>query len=947
VGERFWFSVLGPVRAWYGAAELKLGPPQQRATLAALLLSEGSRVSLDELIDAVWGDDSPRSAVQAIRTYIHRLRRILEPEGARSEPVITLLGNGYSLRTSPEEFDLAAFRNRVSHADAARRTKDFADAAVHLSEGLALWRGTALAGVPGAYAEIQRANLDKLRLSAVEAQLINDLELGAFGDATVRLSQLVADNPLDERFREMLMFALYRSGRQAEALGTFHEARHLLGEELGIDPGPGLQALHERILRADPELLGPDSSAAAGSGLAGVATGARPPRSVPAQLPADLSTFVGRGSELAQATKFLPTDGQPPATVVISAIAGMAGIGKTTLAVHWAHRVAHQFPDGQLYLNLRGFEPTGTVMEPAEAIRTVLLALDIPPPAIPIGLDAQAAYYRSLLAKRRVLIVLDNARDADQVRPLLPGAPGCLVIVTSRNRLSSLVARDGAYPLALDLLSSDEALDFLGRRLGAERIATEPRAAMEIVECCAGLPLALAIVSARAVIHPGFPLSEIAAELRDSKGSLDAFAGVDAAIDTRTVFSWSYEALTPDAARLFRLLALHPGPDLVATAAASLTGMSLRQVRLLLAELTRAHLVTEHSLGRYSSHDLLRAYSAELVEELDSPADRDTALHRMLDHFLHSAYVATSLLYPREDGITVEPVTAGALAARIADTETALAWLTTEYPVLTALITQAHEAGFHTHVWKLAWTVSDFLQRQGHWAEQVSTQLMALDATRRLGDPGAQAHAHRSLGAAYSRQGDFEAASTHLENSRALFAAIGDPAGQARTHRGIAFVSGQCGDFEEALRHCELALELYQKADDSVGQASAFNDIGYCHALLERYEEALDYCQRALALFRELGNHDGVANTWDSIGYVHHHLGDYGQAVSCYQQAIDSFRDLGDRYNEADSLTHLGDTHEATGDTDAAHADWEAALVIFEEFKQPAAAKIRVKLGIA
>jgi tetratricopeptide (TPR) repeat protein len=385
----------------------------------------------------------------------------------------------------------------------------------------------------------------------------------------------------------------------------------------------------------------------------------------------------------------------------------------------------------------------------------------------------------------------------------------------------------------------------------------------------------------------------------------------------------------------------------VATAAASLGGVPLRQTRLLLAELTRAHLVTEHSLGRYSSHDLLRAYSAELVQELDSAEDRDAALHRMLDHFLHSAHATTCLLYPREDRIAVEPVTDGALAIQVADCETALGWLTTEHPVLTALITQAHEAGFHTHVWKLAWTVSDFLQRQGHWTEQVATQLMALDATRRLGDRGAQAHAHRSLGAAYSRLGDFAAASTHLEDSRRLFAQIGDSGGQARTHRGIAFVSGQRSDFEEALRHCELALELYRKTDDRAGQASALNDIGYCHALLGRYRQALDFCQRALALFKELSNHDGVANTWDSVGYVHHHLGDYQQAVTCYQQAIDSFRDLGDRYNEADSLTHLGDTHEATGDMDAARAAWQAALVIFEEFKQPAADKIRAKLGIS
>jgi tetratricopeptide (TPR) repeat protein len=852
VGDRFWVCVLGPLRAWRGQVELDLGPPRLRAALVTVLLAGGTPVSLDELVCAAWDDAPPVSAAEQLETYFVRLSGFF---------AISTPGDGYSLRLPADQFDLTAFQIALERAETARAAGDLVAEAAHLGEGLALWRGTALAGVPGLAAETRRAALGELRLAAVEAQHVNDVALSKTDQSPV---------PAD----------------------------------------PGDSAVSD----------------------------------VPARLPADLPTFVGRGGELARAAEFLPPGAEGPETVLIATIAGMAGIGKTTLAVHWAHRVAGRFPGGQVYVDLRGFDRAGSAMEPAEAIRTVLAALDVPSSAIPPGLDASAAYYRSLLAHRRVLILLDNVRDADQVRPLLPGTPGCLVIITSRNRLPSLVAREGARPLSLDLLSTDEAHDFLGRRLGAGRLAAEPRVAREIVGHCAGLPLALAIVSARAAGRPEVPLAAFATELNDSRGSLDAFAGDDTAIDTRTVFSWSYRALGEDAARLFRLLSLHPGPDLVTAAAASLAAMPLRQVQRALAELARAHLVTERSPGRFSCHELLRFYATELARESDPPVVQNEALHRLVDHYLHTAYTATALLYPREDRIELEPVVAGVLPGRFLDGEAALAWLGRECPVLNTLITQAFTAGFPVHTWKLAWAVCDFLQRQGQWNEQVTTQLTALAAARELDDPNGQAHSHRGLGNAYGRLGQFALAVSHLEQSRELFAGLGDAAAEARSCRGIAFVDGQQSDFEHALELCELALDLYGQAGHRVGEAIAFNDAGWCHAMLGHYREALRYCEQAGALFEDLGHHDGRANNWDSLGYIHHHLGDHDRAVRCYRQAIDTFRELGDRYNEADTLTHLGDTFEATGDFDQARAAWGAALTIYDEFGQPAAEKLRAKL---
>ncbi|MFE5820117.1 BTAD domain-containing putative transcriptional regulator, partial [Streptomyces sp. NPDC056479] len=533
MGEQLRFAVLGPVRAWRGSDEVDLGPPKQRAVLAVLLLGEGAQVSVEALVDAVWGTGSPGSAVSSLRTYVYRLRQLLGPSA------IVSVGGGYQMSVCPDSCDLSAFRDLVARADRARRDDDARAAARYLKDAVARWQGTALAGIRGEYAQAQRNWLARLRLSALEAAFAVRLDLGEHADIARELAALVAEHPLDERFREMLMLALYRSGRQAEALMTFSEARSLLAEEMGIDPGPELRNMYERILRADVALTTPRAAAHPH------ALQPAPRRPAPAQLPVDLPAFVGRAEQLAQVDLMLDGEDGLPAQVGVGVITGMAGVGKSTFAVHWAHRVAACFPDGQLYINLRGFGPAGLPLSPDRALRTVLESLGCDPMGLPQDADALAAWYRTRLAGRQVLLVLDNARDARQVRPLLPASPGCMVIVTSRNRLSGLIATDGARPVHLNALTVAEAREFLARRLGAGRVAAEPAAVDEIIGHCAGLPLALSVAAARALVRSAFPLAALAGELGGGQGRLGALSGCDAAADVRAVLSWSYHALTP------------------------------------------------------------------------------------------------------------------------------------------------------------------------------------------------------------------------------------------------------------------------------------------------------------------------------------------------------------------------------------------------------------------
>jgi DNA-binding SARP family transcriptional activator len=936
VQERLWFSLLGPVRAWRGPDEVDLGSPQQRAALAALLLREGAQASVDELIDAVWGEDAPRSAEKAIRTYVYRLRRALDPAGVARSAIATV-GNGYVMRVAADECDLAAFRAELTKAEGARRSGDLVKAAGHLRAALALWQGTPLAGIQGVYADVQRATLDRLRRSAIEARLTLDFQLGEFGKAVVELTSLVAESPLDERFRELLMLALYRSGRQAEALAAYREGQALLADELGIDPGPDLRSTYERILRADPALVEQPA----------VAEPVEPtPLPVPAQLPADLAAFTGRETELALLDGLLSDS----ATLVTAVIAGMAGVGKTTLAVHWAHQVAPRFPDGQLYVNLRGFEPTGSAMTAGETMRAVLDSLGVPPQAVPASVDAQTALYRSLLAGRRVLILADNARDADQVRPLLPGTPGCLVIVTSRTQLPSLIAADGARPVSLDLLPSADALAFLTNRLGTQRLAAEPDATRKIIDHCAGLPLALAIVAARAAIHPNFSLASIAAELRDSHGSLDAFTVADTTIDVRDVFSWSYHMLPPEAARLFRLLALHPGPDIATPAVASLVGMPVRAARSLLGTLTRSHLLIEHVPGRFSSHDLLRAYATELTGAHDSEAERHDALGRMLDHYLHTAFAASALFSPNRERIPLGPPVAGAVVEELADADAAVAWFSQEQSVLLAVVKDAFARGFDAHCWQLAWTTALFLDSRGHWLDLLVAQHTGLDAADRSGDKYGQAVAHRALGRANGDLSRFDAALKHLWLAFDLFGEVGDVRAQANIHRQFSWTleqRGADGDLTAALDHACKSLELHRKSSDTHGQAAALNAVGWYHGLLGQYSEALEHCEQALALMRETGDRYGQADTWDSIGYAHMHLGHHDEAADSYRHAIDLYRQLGVTFAEAETSRRLGDTLMAAGDRQAAIAAWTTSLAMLDQLRHPLADEVRALLAAA
>jgi tetratricopeptide (TPR) repeat protein len=619
-------------------------------------------------------------------------------------------------------------------------------------------------------------------------------------------------------------------------------------------------------------------------------------------------------------------------------------VGKTALVVHWAHRNRHLFPDGQLYVNLRGFDPRGTVVDPSEVLRAVLEALGIPGTRVPADLDAQAGLYRTVLADRRMLVVLDNARDPDQVRPLLPGVPGCLVLVTSRNQLTGLSATEGARLLSMQLLAADEARALLAYRIGTDRVRREPDAVHEIVTRCAGLPLALAIVAARATAQPDRPLNLLATELRRRTERLDALSIGDVTADVRAIFSWSYDALTPAAARLFRLLGLHPGPEISAAAAASLAGLPQTQVRRLLTELTGAHLLTEPVTGRYACHDLLHAYATEQVTGQEDADGQRAALRRLLDHYLHTTYAADRLLYPHWDAIAPPAPEPAALPENFADGAAAAAWFAAEHPVLLAAVEHAGEAGLDLHAWHLAWALTPYLSRQGHWHGQVRSQQAALVAATRLADRDAQARTNRGLGRVYARLGRHRDARRHYTRALHLYAQLDDPTGQAHTQLGLAYLRELEGYPRDGIGHAQRAVRLYETVDDDAGRARALNGVGWLHGLVGAHEQTLRYCRQALAVQERIGDAYGQAATADSIGHAHHQLGRYQQAIVWYRRSLDLRGDSGDQWGTAETLTRLGETHRAAGDTDAARTCWRRALETYDDLEHPNADEVRVRL---
>ncbi len=820
-----------------------------------------------------------------------------------------------------DELDATLFARLVAQATAT----DAKRASMLLERALDLWRGDAYEDVRESLPianEARRLDEERLRVQTWHARL--QLELGRHAELIPHLTKLIDEHPYQEDLRGHLMVALYRSGRRADALDLFRMTRRLFREELGVEPTPELQRLHESILQA------------------GVAQAPAQPVTpdIPRQLPRDLAGFTGRADQLRMLDATLPS----LTPTVITAIAGSAGVGKTALAVHWAHKVADRFPDGQLYVNLRGFDAVGTPMSPSEALRRFLDALGATPTRIPTDLEAQTALYRSLVADKRILLVLDNAQSAEQVRPLLPGSASCLVLVTSRNRLAGLVVTTGARPLFLDVLAPEESREFLAARVGKHRVSVEREAVEEIIARCASLPLALAIAAAQATLNPEQPLAVLAEQLRSAYNALDAFGSVDDQLtDLRAVFSWSVLQLSPATARLFQLLGAHPGPDISAAAVASLAGLSSEAAQLLLTELVDAHLLSEHSPDRYMFHDLLRAYASEL--QLAHAAEVDTALQRLLDHYLHTAYGANRLLEPMRNPISLDSPVPGVMPEDLTGAGAAMGWLTAEHHVLTAMIRYSAKAGFAVHTWKLAWCLSTFLDWQGHWTDLTEVHELSLDVTKASADPEGVAYAHHGLARAHVSLGHFDNAETHLRLALQLRSDIGDIIGQANAHMALCLVKHRQDRIPDALTHSQEAYVLFKQANHKVGQAAALNSLGWFHVQAGDYERGLAYAERALSVFQELGDRQAQADVWHSIGYARRGNGQLRKAIECFRNAAGLYFSIGHRYHEAGALNQLGDTLRRNNDEKAARKAWRRALGILSDLGHPDAEEVRSKLG--
>jgi DNA-binding SARP family transcriptional activator/tetratricopeptide (TPR) repeat protein len=868
------FRLLGDVAMCVGGRHVDVGHARQRCVLAALLVDANRVVPVPTLADRVWAGHPPQSARNALSGYVSRLRRLVTSSG---EARLVRQPSGYLLTVEPTAVDLHRFRHLIA---LARSAPDGSEALTLLTEALRLWRGDAFADLDTPWLNGVRDALDAERLAAELDRNDLALDLGRHASLLPELTARAATDPLDERLAAQLMLALYRNGRQADALHHYDGLRLRLAEELGADPCPSVRQLHQRILAADPALT--------------VATGSTEP--VPRQLPAPPAAFTGRAGELERLHAVLPADA--PSTVEIAVVSGTPGVGKTALALHWAHRVAPRFPDGQLYVNLRGFDPAGSVLGPAAAVRGFLEAFGVPPRSIPAGIDGQAALWRSTLAGKRVLVVLDNARDVEQVRPLLPGTPGCLVVVTSRNRLSGLIADHGAHPITLGLLGHGEARDLLAARVGIHRVTAEPGAVDEIIARCARLPLALTVTAARAATHPGSPLADLAAELTSA----------DSLADLRAVFSWSYRTLSPAAARLFRLLGLHVGPELTAQAAASLAGLPVVDVRPLLAELADTHLVTEHTPGHFTMHDLLYAYAIELNQEHDSGAERHRATNRMLEHYLYTAREAERLLRPDGRPVRLTPARGGVTPQRLADHEQAMSWLAAQHPALVEAVRKAESAGVATQV---SWTLATFFDRRAHW------------------------HTWAADG--------YDDAYGQLRRALDLFEARGDDAGRARTLLALSWIRDRQDRLPDAMVHARQADELYRDTGDRLGQARSANMLGWFEARLGD-PGAAEHCRRAVVLHQEVGDRYGEAASWDSLGYAHHRAGEPSEALDCYRQALKLHRTVGHRYDEAYVLIHIGETQSTTGEEGLATESWQQAHAILTELDHPDAEALHARL---
>ena len=914
------FRVLGSLEVVHDGKRVHLSGKRARA-LAHLLLESGSWIPAHRFADFLWDDEPPSTAVRQVQNTLASLRRLLTEHGG--DP-IERSGLGYRLRS--EDIDLVHFERDLARAREAMRADDPAAAAELLDRALGHWRGSVLADLDGDQIAAAAARLEKERLAALEALNDAELALERGGSVVTRARELLSADPYRQRAAVQLMHALHGLGRGVEALEVYNGMRNRLSEELGLDPGAELQEAQHRVLAEVPEPA--------------ALTPKPQPAPVPAQLPATVSGFCSRDADMAALDAQLDSG-----TMRIAVVSGPGGVGKTSLAIEWAHRVRDRFPDGQLYVDLSGFAPDSSALAPADALGGFLTALGVSAASLPRDLDARADLYRSLLADRRMLVVLDNARDAEQVRPLLPGSPDCTVLVTSRLLLSELVVRNGASQLRLEVLDRPDARELLRRRLGRARAEAEPEVVEAILDICAGLPLALAIVAARAVVEPHFPLRAIADRLSEAESALEALENDDLVGDVRAVISWSYDALSPEAARLFRLTGLHPGPDFSAAAAASLAGIPIRRSRVLLRELTDAHLLTEHRPGRYALHDLLAVFARETVATVEGEVGRGEAERRMLSHCLGSALSVSESIEPFRRPPSSPDLEPDAEIERFGQADAAMNWVKSELRVLDNMIAFAERTGADAYTTALAWAVAGALHRNGDWGVGLGTQRRALRAARRLGDRRHKATAHMHISMFLFSSGEFDEAERHLGQALDCCDPERDRTVLAQVNHQLAVLLNEVGRFGEALDHCMEAYRLFQDCGDEPGQAGALNGIGWLQAKLGRYGEAIEHCRKSLALSESIGAHSTRAQALDSLGYALNEQGRHREAIECYQQSVEVNRLVGSRLNEAQSRVHLGESHQAMGEAELAREQWLRALSIFEEVREHRADQVRARLA--
>ncbi|GFH38202.1 AfsR/SARP family transcriptional regulator [Streptomyces pacificus] len=949
------FSVLGPVRAWHRGQALPSGSPQQRALLAALLLREGRTATSAELIDAIWGEDPPSQALAAVRTYASRLRKILEPGVLVSE------SGGYAVRVPAEALDLRAARELAAEADKARAGGDRRQARTLVGTCLGLWDGEPLASVPGPYAETERARLEEWRLQLLETRLELDLDLGRHADAVSELTALTAAHPLRERLRELLMLALYRSGRQAEALAVYADTRRLLADELGVDPRPELSTLQQRILRADTELARPAEQSAP--------TAPQPAR--PAQLPATVPDFTGRASFVRELGRRLASSGG--AVMAVSALAGIGGVGKTTLAVHVAHQAKPHFPDGQLYVDLQGAGARST--EPETVLGAFLRALGTADTAVPDTLDERAALFRSLLDGRRVLVLLDNARDAAQIRPLLPGTAGCAALITSRVRMVDLA---GAHLVDLDVMSPDEALQLFTRIAGGERVTAEREAALDVVAACGFLPLAIRIAASRLTARRTWTVSVLAAKLADERRRLDELQAGDLAV--KATFELGYGQLEAAQARAFRLLGLADGPDISLSAAAAALGLPEHAAEDLLEALVDTSLLESAAPGRYRFHDLVRLYARACAERDEKlPAEREAALSRLLDFYLATTARVFALERPGDRLVEhLAPTAYEGLA--FTDRHEALDWLYREANSLLACARQSFVGTRLRRAVDLLWAAKDLAESGANSRQYESTALAAREAARASGDALAEGRARTALTSVHLVAGRYAEADDEAVAARALALSAGDgaPVHWADNDRGIIAIVQE--RYEQAEEHLLKAADGFRADANLVGAASALCNLSRVHLLLGRTAGAIDLAQQGIAIYDGMGITVRLANGRYALGVALTHAGRHPEALEQFRAALGMF--AGDRQRLWEGTTHfrmaeaqlkarkpavaaqhaeqalasgciggermrgnvltlLGRALDTLGQTDRARACWREALSVYEQLGVPDADQVR------